>query len=208
MRILAILLSCLATFGLFADPVKPVASKTVIILDAGHGGHDVGAKVPYLKEKKLALFTTLLTKKFLDEMGYKVILTRSHDIFVPLNKRVSLAEKVKADLFVSIHYNASKNREAKGIEVYFCHTDSQSKVKASKNLAAKVLSNLVATTDAASRGVKAAKFHVIRETQMPSILVEAGFITNPDECSLLKSRTYVEKVAKGIAAGIDNYCRS
>ena len=208
MHILPVLLFCMAALGLIADPVKPALNKPVIILDAGHGGHDVGAKVPYLKEKKLALFTTLLTKKYLDEMGYKVILTRAHDAYVPLQKRVHLAEKVKADLFVSIHYNASKNKEAKGIEVYYCHTDSQGKVKASRSLAAKVLSNLVATTEASSRGVKGAKFHVIRETQMPSILVEAGFITNPDECLLLKSRAYVEKIAKGIATGIDNYCKS
>ncbi len=184
------------------------APKTVIVLDAGHGGHDVGAKVHALQEKKLSLLTTLLTKKYLDQMGYKVILTRSRDIFLPLQKRVSLANNSKAKLFVSIHYNASKNNDAKGIEVYYCHTDQGAKTKASKILASTVLSSLAHTTEAISRGVKGAKFHVIRETQMPSILVEAGFITNKEERGQLKDRSYLEKIAKGVAAGIDSYCRS
>ena len=182
--------------------------KKVIILDAGHGGHDVGAKVRTMQEKKLALLTTLLTKKHLDQMGYKVILTRSRDVYLSLQKRVAVANNTNANVFVSIHYNASKNTDAKGVEVYYCNTEPAVKARASSHLASVVLQNLVAMTDSISRGTKRAKFHVIRETQMPSILIEAGFITNQEERDQLKSRAYIEKIAQGVALGIDKYLKS
>lgn len=188
-------------------PSIPQHAKPLVILDAGHGGSDEGAKVHFFQEKKVALSTVLLLKKYLDEMGYRVILTRSRDVYIPLHRRVSIANRTRAILFVSVHYNASQSREAKGIEVFYCPGEDMWKTQASKKLASSILSHLVNHTQADSRGVKAGNFHVIRETQMPAVLVEAGFITNLEERSFLRDKNYLEKVAKGIAVGIDKYLK-
>lgn len=185
-----------------------VNQKSLVILDAGHGGTDEGAKVKSFMEKQVALATTLFTKKYLEEMGYRVILTRSRDIFVSLGHRVSIANKTQGAVFVSIHYNAHSNPTAKGIEVYYCKTSEADRTRDSHRLANCILPCLVDQTDASSRGVKQAKFLVIKDTQMPAVLVEGGFVTNPEERALLKEKPYQEKIAKGIAEGIDKFLKS
>lgn len=188
-------------------PSIPQHAKPLVILDAGHGGSDEGAKVHFFQEKRVTLSTVLLLKKQLEEMGYRVILTRSRDVYIPLHRRVSIANRTRAVVFVSVHYNASQSREAKGIEVFYCSGQSAWRAQASKGLAASILSQLITHTQAESRGVKSGNFHVIRETEMPAVLVEAGFITNVEERSLLRDKTYLEKIAKGIAAGVDKYLK-
>ncbi len=185
----------------------PQHAKPLIILDPGHGGDDEGAKVHYFMEKRLTLMTTLLVRKYLEEMGYRVIMTRSKDIFIPLHRRVSIANKTKAVLFASIHYNSSPSTEAHGIEVFY-HSGSDSKrLKESRKLAGSVLAELIGHTGALSRGVKSGNFHVIRETSMPAILVEGGFMTNNEERINLRDKRYLEKISKGIALGIDKYLK-
>ena len=188
-------------------PSIPQHAKPLVILDAGHGGSDEGAKVHFFQEKKITLSTVLLLKKQLEELGYRVILTRSRDVYIPLHRRVSIANRTRAVLFVSLHYNASQSKEAKGIEVFYCSGQDTWRTQASKKLASSILSQLVSHTQAESRGVKAGNFHVIRETEMPAVLVEAGFITNFDERSSLRDKTYLDKIAKGIAQGIDKYLK-
>ena len=183
--------------------IRKVSTKPLIVLDAGHGGNDQGAKVNALMEKKITLMTTLLVKKYLIEMGYQVVLTRSRDVYLTLPHRVEIANKTPGAVFVSIHYNASRNPDANGLEVYYCNTAKS--VKASKRLAQCVLTQLISHTHAASRGVKHGNFHVIRETEGPAILVEGGFMTNPEERSLLRTKDYLERLAKGIALGVDKY---
>lgn len=185
----------------------PQHAKPLIILDPGHGGSDEGAKVHYFMEKRLTLMTTLLLRKYLDEMGYRVIMTRSKDVYIPLHRRVSIANKTKAILFVSVHYNSSPSSEAHGIEVFYNGSGDQKRVQQSKKLAASVLGELTGHTQALSRGVKNGNFHVIRETTMPAILVEGGFMTNPDERTQLRDKKYLEKIAKGMALGIDKYLK-
>lgn len=183
----------------------PPHAKPLIILDAGHGGDDHGAKINFFYEKKITLTTTLFLKKYLEEMGYRVILTRSRDVFVPLERRVLTANKTRAVIFVSMHYNASRSEEAKGIEVFYYGGKDAERAKASKKLASSILSYLLEETKADSRGVKVGNFHVIRETKMPAVLVEGGFITNKEERSLLRERTYLDRIAQGVAFGIDKY---
>jgi N-acetylmuramoyl-L-alanine amidase len=181
--------------------------KPLIVLDAGHGGTDEGARVQSFQEKRATLTTTLLTKAHLEDMGYRVVLTRSRDIYLSLHRRASIANKTQGTVFISIHFNASKSKEAKGIEVYFCSSDESWKTQASKRLANCVLYHVLDETQAHSRGVKEGNFHVIRETEMPGILVEGGFVTNPEERSLLKTREYLDKIALGIAEGVDKYLK-
>lgn len=180
----------------------------LIIIDPGHGGTDEGAKVQSVLEKRITLTTALLTKKQLEALGYRVIMTRSRDIFLTLPRRVAISNKSKAALFVSIHYNSSPNPAAKGIEIYYYEQKGEDRTRASKRLANQILHQVLDQTEAHSRGVRRGNFYVIRETSMPAVLVEGGFLTNYDERFNLKDRKYLEKIAKGIAQGVDKFLSS
>ncbi|CCB88377.1 N-acetylmuramoyl-L-alanine amidase family protein [Simkania negevensis] len=177
----------------------------LVVLDPGHGGFDIGAKSQNVEEKELALRTAMLVKRYLSSMGYRVILTRSRDVFIPLDKRTAIANDTKSKILVSLHYNAFKSSNAKGIEVYFYDRGSKWRSSNSKKLAQNVLSRLLTQTGAASRGVKHGNFHVVREANMPAILVEGGFITHPEERDRLADPKYLDRIAQGIAEGIDKY---
>lgn len=183
----------------------PQHERPLVILDAGHGGSNEGAQNYLVMEKKLTLTTTLYLKRYLEEAGYRVILTRSRDVFIPLPRRVAIANKTKAVMFVSIHYNASHNTEVKGLEVFYYQGDDK-RAMDSKQLATSILSSMLHYTHAESRGVKAGNFHVIRETTMPAVLVEGGFITHAEESRLLYDKKYLARIAKGIAHGIEKWC--
>ena len=195
----------IATNGNY-QAIRPV--RPLIILDAGHGGLDKGARIryPYCEEKKMTLTTTLLTKKYLEKLGYIVSLTRSRDFFVPIKRRILVANKTRSEVFVSIHFNSAPSRVARGIEVFYCEGQKQKSI-ASKKLATEILKRSIFCTKTYSRGVKRAKFSVIRETRMPACLIEGGFLTNPREREFLRQPQYLEKLAKGIAEGIDRYCK-
>lgn len=218
MKFLLTICLCIGLFsGLYAETaseaVKPVSAQSsivepTIILDAGHGGVDEGAKVRNFKEKRVCLATVLLVKKNLEERGYRVILTRWKDSYVSLPKRVAIANRSQAAIFVSIHFNASSNHEAKGIEIYYYDSKEKSRAWSSKRLASCILPAIIDNTSASSRGVRRGNFHVIRETQMPAVLIEGGFVTNPNERELLRSKSYLELIAKGIAEGIEKYLKS
>lgn len=186
----------------------PQHAKPLIILDAGHGGTDEGAKIHYFMEKRLTLMTTLLLRKYLNEMGYRVIMTRSKDVFIPLHRRVSIANKTRAVAFVSIHFNSSPSPDAHGIEIFYHGGADHKRAQHSRQLAATVLKDLVSQTHALSRGVKNGNFHVIRETTMPAILVEGGFMTNIIERSNLRDKKYLDQIAKGVAIGVDKYLKT
>ncbi len=183
------------------------ALKPVVVIDAGHGGTDEGAKVNTFMEKKLTLTTALLTKKHLEELGYRVIMTRNRDIYLPLQRRVSIANKTKGSLFVSLHFNSSPSAEAKGIEIFYFDSRELWRTKASKRLANCILYRVIDQTDAVSRGIKQGNFHVIRETDMPAVLVEGGFMTNREERGRLRDKEYLDRLAVGIAQGIDKYMK-
>ena len=211
LRAICVFLSLfLTTFSFAAEKYQQTASamKPLVILDAGHGGVDEGAKVRSFQEKKVTLLTTLLTKKHLEELGYRVVLTRSRDHYISLPKRVSIANKTQASLFVSIHFNAARSVSAQGVEVFYCNSNEMWRSRASERLARCVLFRIIDQTDAISRGVKQGNLHVIRETQMPAILVEGGFITNQDERNKLKDRSYLDRIAVGIAKGVDQYLKT
>ncbi len=186
----------------------PQHAKPLIILDAGHGGTDEGAKIHYFMEKRLTLMTTLLLRKYLSELGYRVIMTRSKDVFIPLDRRVSIANKTRAVLFISIHYNSSPSPDAHGIEIFYHNGSDHKRAQQSRQLGSAILTELIGETHALSRGVKNGNFHVIRETTMPAVLVEGGFMTNTEERSNLRDKKYLDKIAKGVASGIDKYLKS
>lgn len=188
---------------------KPiVASPSVrIFIDPGHGGKDEGAKSttgPKCFEKSFNLTTALHLERYLREAGYDTVVTRGDDTFVPLKIRSSFANCNRADLFVSVHYNASESPKAEGIEVYYFESGDQREQK-SKKLAQLVMNRLVAGTKSKGRGVKAGNLAVLREAKMPAILVEGGFMTNANELNKIKDPEYMRKVAQSIAQGVKDY---
>ncbi|MGZ3632946.1 MAG: N-acetylmuramoyl-L-alanine amidase family protein [Parachlamydiaceae bacterium] len=193
---------------------KPVYSAPIyeshmplIIIDPGHGGKDFGTEArakPPFKEKNLNLMTAKLLEGYLQQMGYRTLLTRSQDLFVSLDRRATIANQYQADLFVSVHYNSAPSTQAHGIEVFYYEGDRE-RTSASKQFAETVLKSVINSTEARSRGVKHGNLAVLRKTTMPAILVEGGFITNEKELAKLKDPSYIKTLAWGIAQGIQGY---
>lgn len=232
-----------------------VASKKVIVIDPGHGGHDSGACGPKgLKEKDVVLDIALKVRDILsNEPNLKIVLTRDKDVFIPLPERTLIALRNNADLFVSIHANASPRSGARGIETYLQNWTTEEEairvaarenyvtVKRMKEKMAqyrnddvgKILSDLnrdykrdesIALANYVQRslyssaskinartvnlGVKQAMFFVLMGANMPSILAEVSFISNPQEEKLLSTEAYRKMLASSIAAGIKTYFSS
>lgn len=187
----------------------PMIKKTLIVIDAGHGGDDFGtrsASKPKYHEKSLNLTTALILSDFLTQLGYQTMMTRSIDEFIPLKARADFANKKEADFFVSVHYNSAPAKKAEGIEVFYYKSD-ENKLRSleSQRLASSILAQVTKLTHAKSRGVKHGNFAVIRETTMPAVLIEGGFLTNEEEMEKIKDPAYVKNVAWGIAQGIQDY---
>ncbi len=211
MRYLLLLLSLILISATPAGSLINPPDAPTIVIDVGHGGTDRGARghLPYCEEKKLCLLTARLVRKYLDQLGYHVVMTRNTDHFISLPKRVEIAAQSDANIFVSVHFNSSRSTEAQGIEVFFCDSkEDKVRTTASRKLADSILTRLIRRTSANSRGVKKGNFYVIRENTIPAVLVEGGFISNPKERALLKTRDYQEKIAQGIADGIDQYFKA
>jgi N-acetylmuramoyl-L-alanine amidase len=181
--------------------------KQIIFIDPGHGANDEGAKMYGCIEKNLCLLTGLHLRNLLEAKGYQIVMTRTHDEFVSLNKRVEMANDSNCSLFVSIHYNAARSKEASGVEIFYPKAQD-SRQGSSKQLARAILDKMCLKTGAKSRGIKAGNYHVIRETAMPAILIEGGFMTHPVEGMHLASLHYIHLLSEGIAEGIESFCAS
>ena len=197
---------------------------TKIVLDPGHGGRDQGTAGSRLLEKAVTLNLSNRVAKILRTYGYRVELTRTRDVALSLDERSAYANRTGADLFVSIHANASSDRTVRGIET-FCMTpegaassnsgkpDSRRYSGNANNeqnflLAYDVQRALLARTGAEDSGVKFARFAVLRGINCPGALVEVGFLSNRSDEANLGNPVYLDKLARGIASGILNYHRS
>ncbi|HYH02125.1 MAG TPA: N-acetylmuramoyl-L-alanine amidase family protein [Bacillota bacterium] len=177
-----------------------LAGKTIVI-DPGHGGPDTGACGKQgVREKDVNLETALQLKSILEKAGAEVLLTRNSDTFIGLYERGYFANYHKAELFISIHSNSHPDSTVRGIEVF--HYKGQTK---SCRLAELILNKITDCTGLNRLGVKSARFVVVRETQMPSILVELGFLSNYQEESILRTFEFKEKAALGIFQGIAEF---
>ncbi|MBM3701343.1 MAG: PKD domain-containing protein, partial [Actinobacteria bacterium] len=180
---------------LFAD------SRIKVFLDAGHGGNDPGAVWYGYQEKVANLDIALRVKSKLEANGFSVAMTRTSEITKSLDERVAMANSSGADIFVSIHNNASLSPYAHGTETFWCANG----VAGSSQLASLIQSNVVSSTGRANRGVKTANFRVIKFTTMPAALVEGVFMSNQTESDLLKTAEFREKMADGIYRGIRKF---
>lgn len=173
----------------------------VVVLDPGHGGIDPGAMASGIVEKTLNLDIALRTKKLLENAGITVIMTRSTDVYVELADRAKIANDSNADIFISIHGN-SFNSIANGTETFWYGKYERAN---SILLANTLQNNVVKTTGIRHRRVAEGNFHVIRETKIPSALVEVGFIDNPSDAAKLKQSKYKQLAAQGILNGVLEY---
>jgi N-acetylmuramoyl-L-alanine amidase len=215
-----------------------------VVIDPGHGGHDPGTiGRGGLMEKDLVLDVALRLQKLVrDGLGAEVIMTRSTDVFIPLEERTAIANTRDADLFLSIHANASRNRAARGIETYFlsfarnAHAEAvaarenaissatlkdlqglvkaitlNSKIDESRDFATSVQEAMVQHHrghGAVDRGVHTAPFYVLIGANMPSVLAEIAFVSNPTEEKRLKTAEFREEVARGLYKGLRSYFES
>jgi N-acetylmuramoyl-L-alanine amidase len=184
------------------DTTPPAKGVFQVVLDAGHGGKDPGAlSVNGRKEKEYNLAITLKVKVLLDkEPKIKPFLTRSDDTFVELADRANYANKLPADLFVSFHANMATSATASGSETHYWRSDSLA-------LAKVMHKHLVAGTGLKDRGVRTGNFHVIRETTMPAVLLEAGYLSSSIDSSVLFNDAKQDKIASEIVAGIKEYLK-
>ncbi|CEO12189.1 N-acetylmuramoyl-L-alanine amidase [Paraclostridium sordellii] len=173
-----------------------------VFLDPGHGGHDSGALGFGRKESELNLEVAKRVERKLKFQNIEVVMSRKTDEFISLGKRAELANNYGADVFVSIHQNSAENQSANGIETYY-HPDK----KGYKPLALDIQNSAIKITGARDREVKSSNLAVLRESNMPSALFESGFITNENESYKLADPSYQDKLATGIASGIEKYLR-
>jgi N-acetylmuramoyl-L-alanine amidase len=196
-----------------------------VVLDPGHGGFDKGAISPYGTEKDYALDVARQLRPLLQAKGFKVIMTRESDVFIPLEVRARIANATHDSIFVSLHFNATDtNRDATGFEIFsltprgapstadnalalsFVNMQAGSPVDVqSLELSATVYHSMLGNLPEFDRGIKRARFAVLRHTQIPAVLVEGGFLTERGESKSIANPAWRSKLARAISSGIENY---
>ena len=245
---LVLALTAVSPAGVSADPTTPPRDRfDVVVLDAGHGGANHGARgTGALSEKDLVLEIAVRLAQHLEAAGLRVVLSRSRDILVPLEQRVAIANDARADLFLSLHANWAPSPRARGFEAYVLShrpsDESARRLAERENAAAErgtptvgvatdplllVLGDLVSTEQrheshalahllkrefaalpgGISRGVKQAPFVVLTGLQMPAVLLELGFLSNPQEAAQLRDPAHREKIVQTIAGAVQRYGR-
>lgn len=209
-------------------PPKNTASQKIktVCLDPGHGGRDPGNMEQRIQEKKYTLLLAEETARLLKQSGFRVVTTRSRDQFMELSSRARTANRHGADLFVSLHFNSAANPAVKGVEVY-CLTPAglgssnsgggatrdgacPGNTQDARNIhfAWQMQRALLKNLGFEDRGVKRARFEVLREARMPSVLVEAGFMSNSSEAARIYDATFRKRTALAIVDGILGYKRA
>jgi len=204
--------------------IKNAAPFRTVVLDAGHGGHDSGAKGGRGIEKEAALDVVLRAKRLLEQNGYTVILTRSRDVFIPLEDRAAIANKYPGAIFVSVHFNKSSSGGASGIETFalaprgvpsmdeenFSYSDLKQHRGHARDpeniaLATALHSSMLRHLRLFDRGIKRARFVVIRDIAIPGVLLEGGFMNHPVDGRLIASSQYRDSFARAILDGVSRY---
>ena len=169
----ALHLICISTTLALAaiTPQASAKSFSYVIIDAGHGGHDKGCNHGLVYEKHLALDTALRLEYYLKQKGIRTKLTRRSDEFVTLPGRVSIGNRYRNSIFVSIHYNHVWKRDPYGLETFYYGREG-------KKLATYIQNDICSKLNTINRGAKQSKFYVLRNTKYPAVLVECGFVSN------------------------------
>lgn len=193
-----------------------------VVIDPGHGGHDTGARSTYGTEKDYALDLGRRLQRHLVSQGFTVVMTRETDVFVSLGDRVKIANEHPDAIFISLHFNAASNRSARGIETFALSPQGASSaygarandgsaftgnLRDAENIAlatavhASVLHHLPST----DRGIKRARWAVLRGIELPGILFEGGFLSNAEDARLIAQPAHRERMSQAIAAAVVSY---
>lgn len=185
--------------GVFA-PGAEAASRRIsrVVIDAGHGGHDSGARRGYVLEKHLALDVSRRLERYLERRGLSCIQTRNRDTFLPLSERSKIANRQRNAVFVSVHFNWAYNSGSSGTETFYYSDYS---------LASAIQSRVASKARTPNRGTKRARFYVLRHTDIPAALVECGFISNFSDRRRCLDPRYRQGIAEAIGEGILSYAR-
>ena len=180
--------------------VSFLEAKPIIVIDPGHGGEDRGGlpnqRIP---EKVMTLDVGLRLERVLQNLGYQVVMTRRSDRTVSLQERCRIANRIRNCIFVSIHFDSYYNSRSNGATTFYTKWNSS-------RLASLIHRRLLQRLQPiANRGVKRARFYVIRNTLSPSVLVEGGFLTNRRESERILTPTYRQTLANAVAMGILDY---
>ena len=176
----------------------------IIVIDPGHGGRDPGSSAGGVSEKQIALDISKRVQKKLQNAGATVYLTRTGDTYPELSDRTQFASKMFAESFVSIHTNSFHNTSANGTEVWY-NTSSNQNGAESKQLAGLIQNKIIQKVKTTDRKIKDGPFYVIRNNQMPAILIELGFISNPSDREKMTNDYYANLFADAIYEGIVEY---
>lgn len=207
------------------EKIQGLGPVQTVVIDPGHGGHDRGAISRFGFEKDFALDTALRVRTLLEANRYKVVMTRSSDIFIPLEARAAVANHLENAIFVSIHFNSSNtNSAARGFEIFsiaprgapatndgvFKERDLREEPGnvvdlPSTALAGTIYNSLLGNIPNVDRGIKHARFAVLRRCTVPAVLVECGFVSNGPESALIGSTAWRAKLAEAIVDGVGNY---
>ena len=187
----------------FSELPNVKQNKYLVVIDPGHGGQDPGAiGIGGIRETDVVLEVSKIVEKLLSEKGVKVSLTRGNEVDLDLSPRVSLANKINADIFVSIHANASrgKRRDINGLETFYYRGWR------GRLLAKKIQKQILRVSPGSpDRGVKQGRYYVIKNTRMPAVLVEIGFLTGRLDARRLEKSEHRKRIAYAIAKGILEY---
>jgi N-acetylmuramoyl-L-alanine amidase len=205
--------------------IKNAEKINTIVLDAGHGGHDNGALSSYGMEKVYALDVVMRTRQLLQQAGFNVVLTRSSDVFIPLEERVRIANQYRNALFISVHFNSGGS--GTGLETYTLAPRGVPSMMAdgprisdldpcpghicdaqNMALATATHASLVVKSQMYDRGIKRARFVVIRDITIPGVLIEGGFMSNSFDAKMVASTTYRQNMAGCIVQAVQNYRRA
>ena len=178
----------------------PRTGSGLVVIDPGHGGRDPGA-ISYLghHEKDIVLQIARRLEAILQRRGIQVIMTRRGDTFVELEERAAIANRAGADLFVSIHADSHNDRVHQGFTVYIANSASETSRRAGRSI-----ENTMSRIGIPSKGLRTADYRVLVRTNCPAVLVETGYLSNPNEAAMLLDGGYQERIAAAIADGIIN----
>lgn len=181
----------------------PPRARATVVIDAGHGGHDPGTLAAgSVQEKNINLSVATKVAALLAQQGVGVVMTRTGDQYPELEERAGIANHCNANLFVSIHADSSPNRTLQGFTVYVARAASKNAYQAAGDIA-----QAMTPVCADSHGIREADYKVLVNTSGPAVLIELGYLSNPQDTARLRDNAYQNRLAQAIAGGILNYVR-
>ncbi|MBP7948513.1 MAG: N-acetylmuramoyl-L-alanine amidase [Verrucomicrobiales bacterium] len=201
LRFLIRLLPAAILWSLVTAGPASAARFSKVVIDAGHGGHDNGARIGYIYEKHLALDVARRLDRFLQDRGISTAMTRQTDVFLSLEDRAAVANRTRNSILVSVHFNMVNYSGPTGTETWYYSQDGYP-------LAAAIQQSVAAGLGTVNRGVKFARYKVLRSCSRPAVIVEGGFISTKRDLQRCLDPKYRQRLAEAIGDAILRYRRS